>query len=227
MSSLGERLLQVMALRGISASKLSLDAGLSRTTAQKIIDRGGARTSAETISRLAAAAHVSREWLETGRGAIEEQQDAASPLPELRIEREDQHVPEDDEVPVETALFAVYAALRKDYVNADFEAARSAIRTAHHQTLPNADLDGYAKRLLDAAKQLRVEGIPATPTNLAWRLATGKTARGAELVREVSDAYNAEGDASLRARGHEPGQGGDAVRAKIESMKAKRRGRDE
>jgi transcriptional regulator with XRE-family HTH domain len=66
--SLAERLKQVLELREVSASRLSLDAGLSRTALQKIIDRGGARTSADTITRIARAARVNRTWLETGAG---------------------------------------------------------------------------------------------------------------------------------------------------------------
>ena len=227
MSTLAERLQQVMVLRGISASKLSLDANLSRTTVQKIIDRGGPRTSADTISKLADAARVSREWLESGRGSIEVPSDVLFVArPELQVARDEQRVPEDDEVPVETALFAVYAAFRKDYVTADFEASRTMIREAHRKTLPNADLEGYAKRLLDAAKRLRIEGIPATSANIAWHLAAGKTPRGEDLVREVSDAYNAEADESLRAKGLVPGAGAANVHARIDAMR-KRKARDD
>lgn len=58
---------------------------------------------------------------------------------------------------------------------------------------------------------------------LLWRLAVGKTQRQAELVDEVSDRYNAEADAELRAHGVEPGAGADAVQRRLDEVAARRR----
>lgn len=223
---LSERLQWILDNRGISASALSLQAGQSRAYVRKLIEREPVRPDFNALERIAEIGGVPPRWLTHGDGPTPQPGPAAPrTTPELRVEREDQHLPEDDEVPLETALFAVFAEDRrgaKRYTTADFDAARAAIRATHRKTHPNADLDAHAARLLDAARQLRAEGIPTDAANLMARAAVGKTERAAEVVREVSDAYNAEGDEALRAKGLEPGAGRANIEALLAAKKAKR-----
>lgn len=213
MASLGERLQQVMAMRAVSASKLSLDAGLSRTAVQKIIDRGGARTSSETISKLATAARVDREWLESGRG------DPSLPSrPAITLEREPEHIPADDEVPLETAALRVMD--RDRHTLRDLDAVRAAIHAGPRKEIPDADLGATALRFLDAARSIRLEGDTATPSAILWRVAVGRHQREAEVVAELDRADADEAAAELRAHGYEPGQGRANLEAKAAQMRA-------
>lgn len=220
---LSERLQWILDNRGISASALSLQAGQSRAYVRKLIEREPIRPDFNALERIAEIGGVPPRWLTHGEGPMPEATAPPRPAaPELRVEREDIHVPADDEVPLETALFNVFTADRRGdrrYATADFDAARAAIRATHRKTHPDADLEAHAARLLDAARQLRAEGIPTDTGNLMHRAAVGKTERAAEVVREVSDAYNEEAAAALRAKGYEP----DAGRARAEALLAARR----
>lgn len=163
MGSLGDRLLKVMALRGISASKLSLDAGLSRTAVQKIIDRGGARTSAETISKIAATARVNREWLETGRGDAELALDEGAPgdRGEAPVTFTDDSTPVMENVP---GYLDVEAVDRKAHPEVEDEFWLMGRRAGPLMIVgPAAPGDAY--RLAKLAKDMR------SPERLAWLLA--------------------------------------------------------
>lgn len=228
-TSLEKRIELVLAKTGWSQRELSRRAGLGETHVGLILRAAKKNPThsveLKTLQGIAAAAGVSLAWLSSGQGSPELDGDTPSPSsPEIRVEREDEHVPEDDEVPLESALFAVFAADRRGarkYTTADFDAARAAIRASHRKTHPDAALDAHATRLLDAARQLRAEGIPTDATNLLSRAAVGKTERAAEVTREVSDAYNAEIDAELLAKGLVPGAG----RADLEAMRAAKKAR--
>ena len=65
--------------RAESARQLSLKAGLSAGTVQKILERGGHRVSSDTLHAIARAAGVSPTWLATGEGPM---------IPDLEIVRD-------------------------------------------------------------------------------------------------------------------------------------------
>ena len=79
MASLAQRLRWCIEHRGITARQLSLQAGLSAGTVQKILERDSSRVSVEDITRLADVAKVSRCWLALGEGTP----DAVTPAPEF------------------------------------------------------------------------------------------------------------------------------------------------
>lgn len=191
-----------------------VETGANKATSLRI-QQGLARGLGLTTDDLAA-------YL-AGRITTEEAAQRAVQLPrgDLQIERDhEERVPEDDETPLETALFRV---MNPDQHTArDFDAARAAIRGTGRKLHPHADIEATAKRLLDAAYQLRIEGEQVTTNNILWRAAVGKTERAAEVVREVSDAHAAEVDASLRAAGHEPGQGSANLKARLGALKDRR-----
>lgn len=224
MSSLRERVEEVMPLlgqRGIpSIREWCRLAGVQESYLNRRMHSTGSRPDFKKFEALAAVANVDPRWLAFGEGD-EAGVATRAPPPDLVVLRDDERLPEDDEVPLETALFAVFAEDRRSarrYTTADFDAARAAIRATHRKTHPDADLDAHATRLLDAARQLRAENIPTDAANLMARTAVGKTDRAAEVVREVSDAYNAEVDDDLRAKGLNP----EAGRTNIQAVLAKR-----
>ena len=66
---IAERIAQVMELRGWSAAELARRAGLQTPThVNTILRRGGERTSAVVLAKIAAAAGVRDRWLVTGEG---------------------------------------------------------------------------------------------------------------------------------------------------------------
>lgn len=218
--TLSERLQWILDHRKISASALSLKAGQSRAYVRKLIEREPTRPDFTALERIAAIAEVPSLWLLRGQGVPTEGADAPR---DLVLEREDSRVPEDDEVPQESALFRVYAAApRGRYTTADFDAARAAIRGPHRKALPDGDHEGYAEQLLDAARALRGLGVPATVPNVLVRALEGKTQRAAEVSREVSDAFNAEADAAARAAGMDPVKGKERLDALLAAKKARR-----
>lgn len=165
--TLSERLQWILEHRKISASALSLKAGQSRAYVRKLIEREPTRPDFTALERIAAVAEVPSLWLIRGQGGPTEGADAPR---ELTLEREDSRVPEDDEVPLETALFQVFAAApRGRYATADFDAARAAIRGSHRKALPDGDQATHAEQLLDAARALRLLDVPATVQNVLTR----------------------------------------------------------
>lgn len=208
-------------------------------TQEQVAERSGGRVSQATLAKVEGGQNklngvATREGLARAFGATPADLGAyvegALALPELlakiraagaetRFEREESPVPEDDETPLETALLRVMDPDR--HTLRDLDASRAAIRTAPRKAHPDADLTETARRFLEAARQLRLEGEAVTTTSLLWRVAVGKTRRQAEVVRETSDRYNAEADAELRAHGVEPGAGRAAVTAKLRAVKAK------
>lgn len=195
------------------------------------VETGANKATTARIRRgLAAGLGLTQEELSRfldGTSSLEEVLLHASPrdtVAEVRVEREDHHVPDDDETAAESALFR---AMNPDrYTPRDFDAARAAMRAGPRDQILHADLDAVAVRFLDVARQIRREGEVATTTSILWRVAVGRHSRDAELAREVSAAEDAEADAELRAAGHEPGQGKARLDERVAGLKAKKRTQD-
>lgn len=81
MASLAQRLRWCIQERGISARQLSLQAGLSAGTVQKILERDSSRVDVRDLIRIADVARVSRAWLALGEGAP----DAENPPESLKL----------------------------------------------------------------------------------------------------------------------------------------------
>jgi transcriptional regulator with XRE-family HTH domain len=215
MASVGDRIREVMKKLDVeSASELGRRAGIPGQTVTNILrsaDKDPSYTPRRaTLESIAKAAGVSVVWLEhgvDGRAAAD-----------LTLEREPEHTPGDDEVPLETAALRVMD--RDRHTLRDLDAVRAAIHAAPRKEILGADLGETATRLLDAARGLRLEGEPATPTAILWRVAVGRHQRGAELVDELDEAEEAEVNASLRAKGLVPGQGRAQLEADRDAMVA-------
>lgn len=212
MASVGDRIREVMKKLDVeSASELGRRAGIPGQTITNILrsaDKDPNYTPRRTtLESIAKPLGVSVVWLEHGiEGHIST---------DLTLEHEPEHIPADDEVPQETALFRVYVTAPKGrYTTGDFDAARGAIRGVDRKALPDGDHDAHAAQLLDAARSLRQLGVPATVPNVMAR------ALGARTEREAAadEAFNAESDEIAREHGIEPGQG----RAALEAMRAKK-----
>ena len=172
-------------------------AGVAETYVNRRMHSKGNRPDMLAFEKLAQIAGVDARWLAFGESAAEART-------ELHVEREPEHIPADDEVPQETAVFRVYVnAPPGRYTTADFDSARGAVRGVDRKALPDGDHDAHAAQLLDAARSLRQLGVPATVSNVMAR------ALGARTEREASadQAFNAESDETARAHGIEPGQG--------------------
>lgn len=139
-----------MEARGWTAYAWAQQAHLSEATIANLVRRKARGARPSTLSAMATSAGVEFDWLARGVGPSGLGPAPSPPTPELRVERDEQHIPEDDEVPLETALFAVFAEDRrgaKRYTTADFDAARAAIRATHRKTHPNAALDAHAEAM--------------------------------------------------------------------------------
>lgn len=217
--SIGDRIEELMRRQNIeSANELGRRAGLPGQTITNIIrasrDDPAYTPRRATLDKLAAALGVGVIALEHGESAV------ASTRPDLRLEREPEHVPADDEVPLETAALRVMD--RDRHTLRDLDAVRAAIRAAPRKEIPGADLGELALRLLDAARSLRLAGEVATPSALTWRVAVGRHQRDADVAAEVSAAYNAEAEAEARAAGMDPEQGKANLAAALAKKKARR-----
>ncbi len=218
MASVGDRIREVMKRLDVeSASELGRRAGIPGQTVTNILrsaDKDPSYTPRRaTLESIAKAAGVSVVWLEhgvEGRAAAD-----------LTLEREPEHIPADDEVPLETAALRVMD--RDRHTLRDLDAVRAAIHAAPRKEIIGADLGETATRLLEAARGLRLEGEAATPTAILWRVAVGRHQHGAELVDELDEAEEAEVNASLRAKGFVPGQGRAQLEADRDAMVARRR----
>jgi DNA-binding Xre family transcriptional regulator len=82
MKTLPERLTWVLKHRGMSASALSLKAGLARTHVGLILSGRSQHVREGTLEKLCAAADVSSRWLASGQGP-REPYEAAAPAPAL------------------------------------------------------------------------------------------------------------------------------------------------
>jgi transcriptional regulator with XRE-family HTH domain len=204
-----------------SANELGRRAGIPGQTITNILrtcrEDPSYTPRAATLAKLSAALGVSVIWLEHGT-------DVPRQAPELRVERVEDRVPDEDETRAETALFRVMDPDR--YTPGDFDAARAAMRAGPRREIPNGDLSSTASRFLDAARQLRLAGEAVTPTAVLWRVAVGRHPREAEVVAELDAAESAEVAASLRAKGYEPGQGKANLDARVAAMKAKKARRE-
>lgn len=214
---LGERLYALRKTRGWSQMTLSERSGVAQTMVSKIEGGRAVRPSAETVTKLAAALDVSPAQL----------LDSTSPLPRTPPTPRavdplplDLHTPDEEETPLELALFAVLDP--KAHRPAVFDAAREAVRQTFRLVHPSADLEELARRILDAAKRLDVEGEKMTPAAIMTRVATGSLPHTVEQAEAAAAAANAEADEKLRAKGMEPGAGRASFQAALKARAAKK-----
>lgn len=129
--------------------------------------------------------------------------------------------PDEEEPPLESALFVVMDS--KKYRAADFDAARRTVHETHRYLTGNADLNELARNILDAASVLRREGKPVNTASIMARVVSGPVL-GTETPRPTVDrAADPAVDASLRAKGLEPGQGAEAFKARMDRINKKKK----
>lgn len=187
-------------------------AGVAESYVNRRMHAKGTRPDMLAFEKLAMVAGVDARWLAYGEGAL-------TRAPDLTLEREPEHIPADDEVPLETAALRVMD--RDRHTLRDLDAVRATIHAAPRKETLGADLGETALRLLEAARGLRLEGEAATPTAILWRAAVGRHQRDTDLVDELDEAEDAEVAASLRAKGLVPGQGRAALEADRDAMVAR------
>lgn len=233
--SVAERVRELREALGLTQQDVADRSGgrLNQGTLAKVEGGLNKGTGASTRGGLASAFGVTLDSLEAylagtlGLDVLLARRAAPSDTAGQGVEAEAQRIPEDDEVPAETALFAVFrSAPANAYALKDFDSARAAIRKAPRKEIEGADLHDLARRILDAARQLRSEGKPTTVEGILWRTAVGRSLREAEVEAEINRAEKAEVDASLRAKGYEPGQGRASLEAKRDAMLAKKAKRE-
>lgn len=181
MASVADRIREVMKKLDVeSASELGRRAGLPGQTITNILrsaDKDPSYTPRPaTLASIAKVGGVSLVWLEHG---VE-----GRPASDLTLEPEDHRVPEDDEVPLETAALRVMD--RDRHTLRDLDAVRAAIHAGPRKEIPDADLGATALRFLDAARSIRLEGDAATPSAILWRVAVGRHQREAEVRRTLA-----------------------------------------
>lgn len=157
MTTISERVREVLALRDINERELSRRAGLSEAHINKIVQKKDGRPSAETVAKISAAAGVSLVWLITGEGPIE----AAAPASAGPTD--------DSRRRLETALGQAFNAARHHL--ADLDAVRGIMsRLDVDARFPGAELIEPAKTWLDAAAALRQANVAVTPMELVAEL---------------------------------------------------------
>jgi hypothetical protein len=198
-STFASRLEELIAAAG-SASKLALAAGLSAgylgTLKTRMRVNPDARPDESAMEALARAGGVSYEWLRKGTG------ERASQAHEV-------HAGPTDTEPFADAIAAAFDGRRHSL--ADLDAARRVARETHTHLRDGADTEAIAATWLNAAAALRRAGREATPSAILMHLS--ELATGAAAEREQT--ANADADASLRAKGIEPGE----PVASLESLK--------
>lgn len=163
----------------------------------------------DTLESIAKPLGVTAKYLQHGND---------TPRAEPQLVRDpEEHTPADDEVPLEGALVRAMPLVPRATMR-DFDTTRTAARATYNSMHPDADLEALAVDLLRAARDLREAGLPTTPGDINARVASGKTLRGAEVLRETSARATAEADEEARRHGVEPGVG----RAELERRLAKR-----
>jgi hypothetical protein len=191
-TTFSDRLEELISAAG-SASKLALAAGLSAgylgTLKTRMRANPDARPDADTLEALARAGGVSYEWLRKGTGP-KTSTDAEEP----------QASPPTDSEPFAAALASAFDGHR--HTLGDLDAARRVAGETHTHLRDGADTKAIATTWLNAAAALRRAGKSATPTAILMHLS--ELASGATATREQT--ANAEADASLRAKGIEPGE---------------------
>ena len=120
---------------------------------------------------------------------------------------------EDNETPLESALFAVMDPKR--YRVVDFDAARRTVLETHRYLNADADLEGLARSILDAASVLRCEGKPANTASIMARVVSGPTIGTAPTREAVNAAAAPEVDRQIRELGAAPGQGAERLKARL------------
>jgi len=186
-----ERLDELIAAAG-SAGELARRAGLSQnyigTLKTRIRKDATARPDESAMEALARAGGVSYEWLRKGTG---DRAPAAYETPQS---------PSRSDEPFADALAAAFSGKR--HTLADLDAARRVARETFTHLRDGADTEAIAATWLDAASSLRRSGKEPTPTAILMHLS--ELASGSASAREQT--ANADADASLRAKGIEPGE---------------------
>lgn len=188
-------------------------------TGQNQLTGGKARSGLARAFGLSLDAFEAYLSGETDMATVLRRRGDATARPELHVEREPEHIPADDEVPLETAALRVMD--RDRHTLRDLDAVRATIHAAPRKETLGADLGETALRLLEAARGLRLAGEAATPTAILWRAAVGRHQRDTDLVDELDAAEDAEVDAALRAKGLVPQQGRAQLEADRDAMVAR------
>lgn len=217
-TSLRERVDQVLptlSAKGIrSLREWCRVADVSESYLNRRMHSPGERPDFKKFQRLADAAGVDAQWLAYG-------EEAGVAAPGLSVEREPEpHVPDDDELPPETALFRVMDPAR--YNARDFDLARATIRQTHRYTVANTDLEEMARSYLEAARQIRAEGLEPTVQGVLARAFVGKTRHAEERAREVDARLNDDARELAVTEGVVPGAGETAARAKLAAVVKKK-----
>lgn len=171
-----ERLEDLRKQLGWTWSEWERQAKLNPRHLSAILNRARARADFRpdwtTLRALAKAASVTPEWLAEGDGDA-----ALSPkqsTPVTRLERDP--VPHLDTShlsrPLDRAIGHAFDPKRHDW--ADGQAVIQALDGLNRHDRPEADLIEAARRWLDAAHDLRREGIPVTAETLLDRITFGK-----------------------------------------------------
>jgi len=207
--TIGEKVRAMRRERGWSQEQLSDRAvGVSQSLVSRI-ENGTSRVPLDAARSIAAAFGVDPSELldgtETDRTRLSE--------PSGFGYGRDPRTPEDDETPLESALFAVMDP--KKYKVPVFDAARRVIRETFRFTREDADLEAQARSYLEAAARLHREGKPMTTAAILSYVINGSLPGAEEVARERAAAVNAKADEELRAKGMEPGQGAERLKAAV------------
>lgn len=203
--TVGEKIRELRIARGMSQEQLAAKVGVVQMTISKM-ERGiMKRPSFSTLMGIANALGVSVADLDdAGVASVN--------LPRI-APTSDPRPPEEDETPLESALFAVMDS--KKYRAPVFDAARRVIRETYRFTREDADLEAQARSYLEAAARLHREGKPMTTAAVLAYVINGSLPGAAEVAKERAAALTDQADAELRAKGMEPGQGSDRLKAAV------------
>ena len=215
-SPTGNNIKRLREARGLSQRGLSDQTGIPQPTISRMEKTHPGRLPHDALAALAKALGVEPDALVASTAPGEAGAEAS-----WRVVREpvDPRAPEEDETPLESALFEVFDS-KRDRVPA-FDASRRVIRETWRYTREDADLPAQARAYLDAAGLLLREGRPLTTPAILAYVINGSRPGAQEMAKERAASINAAADEALRAKGAEPGQGADAFKALVRKPRAK------
>jgi hypothetical protein len=163
-STLSERLKKAMDHAGLSATQLEVAAELGKGFLSRPLAGKRAKMGSELLKRIADKCGVSYLWLSVDSG------------PMLTGESYDEPSPDIDESQASKLIKALFKVMDADrYAEADFRSARSVLIKTFASAREGTPAEERAKQALEAARALRIEGLPITDAAITARIAWGKS----------------------------------------------------
>lgn len=209
--TLAKRLFRLRDARRWSQADLGVRSKVGQPVISRIESGRTQNPDSDTLAAIATALDVSERYLRVGdeygvpaapTGPTRPGPSPAPPRPPIPEPAEDEFMTD-----LERALFG--AMDPEKYEPRDFFAALAALHAQVRAIRRDVDKAELGERYLVAAKQLRIEGLPTEPGDVAGRVASSRNPHVAKREADAAERDQQEAEADARARGGEPGARAD------------------